>query len=263
MEMTRRAMAVGAATAVATPAFAQDAWRELAPGLALMETQTNARIGDRKLHALRIDPARYEFTLLTGRLTGQAPQTARAWAGAHGLVAATNAAMFGPDGRPVAYAKANGEVVTPRMTADRSVFVFERASARLIDRTCDTFDPAAHRNALQGMRMIACDGRNVWARQDRMWSTAALGVDRDGRVHFVHSRSPFAVHDFIEVLRAAPFSLARAMYLEGGPEATLYVNAGGVTLERYGSYETGFNENDDNDRAWPLPNVLGVRRRAA
>jgi hypothetical protein len=51
--------------------------------------------------------------------------------------------------------------------------------------------------------------------------------------------------------------------LEGGPEATLYVNAGGTELERFGSYETGFNENDDNDRAWALPNVIGVWRRAA
>ncbi len=48
------------------------------------------------------------------------------------------------------------------------------------------------------------------------------------------------------------------MYLEGGPEASLHVQTPGKTVRRIGSYETGFNENDDNDRYWGLPNVIGV-----
>lgn len=41
---------------------------------------------------------------------------------------------------------------------------------------------------------------------------------------------------------------------------TFYARAGDTEIERFGSYETGFNENenDDNANAWPLPNVLGV-----
>ncbi len=31
-----------------------------------------------------------------------------------------------------------------------------------------------------------------------------------------------------------------------------------IDLDLCGSDETGFNENDDNPRQWPLPNVLGV-----
>ena len=34
-----------------------------------------------------------------------------------------------------------------------------------------------------------------------------------------------------------------------------------LELELIGSYETGFLENDDNARAWPVPNVIGVVRR--
>jgi hypothetical protein len=29
------------------------------------------------------------------------------------------------------------------------------------------------------------------------------------------------------------------------------------------SFETDFEENDDNNRAWPVPNVLGIKPRAA
>jgi len=31
------------------------------------------------------------------------------------------------------------------------------------------------------------------------------------------------------------------MYLEGGPESTLYFSANGFEFEKFGSYETGFN----------------------
>ena len=50
------------------------------------------------------------------------------------------------------------------------------------------------------------------------------------------------------------------MYLEGGPEASLSVRAGGVSLDAIGSYETGFNENGDNTRQWELPIVIGAAR---
>jgi hypothetical protein len=52
-----------------------------------------------------------------------------------------------------------------------------------------------------------------------------------------------------------------AQHLEGGPEAQLYINMGGTELEVVGSYETDFNESDDNDRAWPIPNIIGLRPR--
>lgn len=53
------------------------------------------------------------------------------------------------------------------------------------------------------------------------------------------------------------------MYLEGGPEATLALDVGGRREQWVGSYETGFHEADDNTTAWPLPNVIGLRRRGS
>ena len=104
--------------------------------------------------------------------------------------------------------------------------------------------------------MISCKGRNVWAQQPKRWSTAAIGVDAGGNVLFIHVRSPFSTHDLIEILLALPLDLKRAMYAEGGPEAQLYVAAGGREEEFSGSYETGFNEDDDNQISWPVPNVI-------
>ncbi|MCL2715161.1 MAG: phosphodiester glycosidase family protein [Alphaproteobacteria bacterium] len=236
-------------------------WRRLAPGLEHGQAVLNAEIGDRELHIVRIDPAHFRFELASVGAIGGSRRTARRWAEERGFSAVINAGMFKPDGAPVGYAKADGRVIQPHLTKDRSVFTFNARQARLVDRTCETFDPAREDNALQGIRMLGCDGRNVWAAQPRRWSIAAIAQDKAGRILFLHSRSPLMVHDFIDAMLALPLAVTRAMYQEGGPEATLYVNAGGFQLERFGSFETGFNENDGISVAWPLPNVFGIRPR--
>lgn len=247
-------------------------WRALEPGLELraIPATRESAFSDELIVALRIDPARFEFVMLAAHAEDGVRRSADAWAQRDGLVAATNAGMFeaAPAVRPVGLARAEGVDVNPRVNADNTVFAFDAMDengqdVRLIDRQCDDF-PAlqdAYDNLLQSIRMISCDGRNVWTQQPRRWSTAALGVDGEGRVLFIHVRSPYSVHDLIGMLQAAPLDLQRAMYLEGGPEATLFVETETVALERVGSFETGFFESDDNVMAWPLPNVIGVRRR--
>ena len=69
------------------------------------------------------------------------------------------------------------------------------------------------------------------------------------------------MHDLNQELLAAGIGLVAAQHMEGGPEAQLYVHVGETELEMFGSYETSFRENDQNDAAWPVPNVIGVRPR--
>lgn len=261
---TRRVV-LAAAAGLAAPAQADPsiAWRTLARGLEHTQAQVRATIGDRRLDVVRIDTSHYRFVLLTAAMTNTAPRTARQWAEEHGLVAAINAGMFRTNRLPVGFAKADGRVIQSALNRDRSVLVFGATTTRLLDLSCESFDADAHENALQSIRMISCTGGNVWRQQDRRWSIACLAEDTSGNILLLHARSPLSVHDFINAVRALPLNLARAMYLEGGPEATLYVQAtdGHAEIERFGSYETGFNENDGNAAAWPLPNVLGVLPR--
>lgn len=260
--MISRRVVLGASVGLVAPAYAEAQWRTLRPGLEHTTAQIVSRIGDRRLDVVRIDPALNRFVLLLAAVTGTQPQTARQWADERGLVAAINAGMFRTNRLPVGFAKVDAQVAQPSMSPDRSVFTFDAGAARLLDLSCDTFDASAHDNAIQSIRMISCDGRNVWSQQPRIWSTACVAQDGAGRILFLHARSPLSVHDFIAAVQALPLGIARAMYMEGGPEATLFARGGnGETIERFGSYETGFNENDDNAQAWPLPNILGVAAR--
>jgi uncharacterized protein YigE (DUF2233 family) len=110
----------------------------------------------------------------------------------------------------------------------------------------------------QGIRMVDCKGKNRWAMQDKQWSIAVMGMDKQGRALMIFCRSPFAVHTFVDMLLKLELDLKNAMYLEGGPEASLYIRTEDCTFNGFGSYETGFFESDANDRFWPVPNVIGI-----
>jgi len=259
----------GILLALASAAIADDAWRELEPGLFLgtfPAPQAGSPSGDAVVRVLRVHPERFELRLLnaSGLPDGQS-LTARAWAERHGLVAAINASMYQTDHRTsVSLMRSPEHVNNPHLSKDMAVLAFgPRRSGLtpvvLIDRECDDWERLLgdYDTAIQSIRMVSCRGRNVWAQQPNRWSTAAIGVDRAGRPLLIHVRSPYSVHDLITMLTALPLDLARAMYVEGGAESQLYVRAGAAELEFVGSFE----ETGGNSRAWPIPNVIGVARR--
>jgi hypothetical protein len=63
------------------------------------------------------------------------------------------------------------------------------------------------------------------------------------------------------MLLQLPIDLVCAQHLEGGPEASLYLSHGTKKLEIMGSYETKFNEADQNVQFLPLPNVFGIVKK--
>jgi uncharacterized protein YigE (DUF2233 family) len=257
---------------LAAPAAAGDAeWRELEPGLALLEwtAKRKSSHGDSVIRILRVDPEKFSLRLVSAKATQSKNRSARDWAHEEGLVAAINASMFAADRRTsVALMLTAGHVNNSHLGKDNAVLAFDPLvggvpAAQIIDRQCQDFGSlrAKYASLVQNIRMISCDGKNVWAQQARRWSIATVAVDRKGRVLFIHSRSPHTVHDFIDELLAAPIEVKNAMYVEGGPEAQLYIKSGDFEGEWLGSFETGFFESDDNDIGWRIPNVIGVVRK--
>ena len=109
--------------------------------------------------------------------------------------------------------------------------------------------------------MMSVDGRNVSSKQPNMWSEVAIGEDKDGNILFIHCRSPYTMHDFATEMMRLPINLEKMMHLEGGWEASLYLDYFDTQINKVGSYETDWNENDDNDRFYHLPNVIGMKRK--
>ena len=190
------------------------------------------------------------------------------WARTQGFVAAINPSMFHPDGTSTSLMRDGQRSVRTNVTADRDMLVFDphtngAPEFRIVDNGCESFGTAMtqYAGAIQSVRMLSCDGRNVWTQRAKMWSHAVIATDGSGRLLLLHARSPYSTHDFIEHVRTLPLDVQRMQYAEGGPEASLAVQTPTGTGAWFGSYETGFFESDGNDRAWPLPNILGVVRK--
>ena len=249
------------------------AWRDVDAGLQVADIRAPVPSprGDSRITVVRIDPRRYAFKLLTAKEYGGARLTVRQWARTHGLVAAINAGMYQEDGlTSVGYMKNFAHVNNPHVNPNNAVLAFNPADpdvpeVQIIDRACQDFAALRGRyhTLIQSIRMVSCDGRNVWSPQDRRWSIAAVAVDGGGRVLFIHSRSPYPVHDFVNILLRLPLDIRNAMYLEGGPKAALYLSANGIEIERLGRFDSALLETNANAHGLPVPNVLGVVPKAA
>ena len=249
-------------------------WKTVAPGMELRFLVAQKE-GVQRIAVLRIDPALWDLEVVGTSRTGESTgHTARDWCQLHNLTAAINAGMFETDQKThLGYLRYREHVNNGHQNNYQSVAAFDpRGSAgasrfRIFDLDVPgvTFQTIVedYASVVQNLRLVKRPCRNQWGQQERKWSEAALGEDRDGRILFIFSRAAFSMHDLNQELLASDIGLVAAQHLEGGPEAQLYLRAGETKLEMFGSYETSFREDDGNAVAWPVPNILGVRPRAA
>ena len=249
-------------------------WKTVAPGMELRFLVAQKE-GVQRIAVLRIDPVLWDLEVVGTSRTGESTgHTARDWCQLHNLTAAINAGMFETDQKThLGYLRYREHVNNGHQNNYQSVAAFDpRGSAgasrfRIFDLDVPgvTFQTIVedYASVVQNLRLVKRPCRNQWGQQERKWSEAALGEDRDGRILFIFSRAAFSMHDLNQELLASDIGLVAAQHLEGGPEAQLYLRAGETKLEMFGSYETSFREDDGNAVAWPVPNILGVRPRAA
>jgi hypothetical protein len=231
-----------------------------------------AGVGDQIATIVRVDLRRYRLRFLSEVSDGPRRPLPR-WMRDESLAGGINAGMFMPDGRSVGYMKSDGEVRSARRPG-RVVAVLAadpiaatRSGARMAvggpgcTPTLRSLD-RQYRSVLQARQLLVdCEGSAVRWNNRRGYSSAALGVDEDGAAVFVHVRTPYRMDHLGQMLAAPSLRIRGLVYMEGGPEATLIVDAEGVNVREVGSYEDGFNPNDDNRSFWDLPNVVGFVSR--
>lgn len=214
------------------PAPGAVSWRALQPGLDFAEVllPEKSSVGDSTLRVLRIDPARWALSLQMASASGGRPRTAEAWLDASNGVAAINAAMFAEDFTRSVGWMSRGE----HLNSDR--WAPEQNSLLALDPVRPDL-PAFH------LYNLGCVSR---AEAEARYRTRVQSI---------------RMHGLIDLLRALPLDLRALHYGEGGPEATLAVRTPALTETWVGSWETGFNENDDYHLHSDLPNVIVVQAR--
>jgi len=242
-------------------------WKETDDGLFVAEFESVFNDAPYSITVVKIDPGRYSFKLLCATQYGKEPLTTKEWALKHQMIAVVNAGMFQENGlTSVGFMKNFDHVNNPRLGKANTILAFNPVDESLpeiqiIDRECQDFNELRqkYQSFVQSIRMISCDRQNVWTRQDSKWSTLAIGTDSQGNILFLFSRTPSSVHDFIEILLSLPLSLKSAMYLEGGPQASLYLSTPKTTIERDGVW--GGIEDNSLRFSLPVPNVIGVCKK--
>ncbi len=88
-----------------------------------------------------------------------------------------------------------------------------------------------------------------------------LAMDKEGSVLFILSEAPYSGYEFNNVLLSIPLSIFNAVYLEGGPEASLYFSGRGMELEKVGIYGADSDGGVIRSGAYPIPNVIGITKK--
>ncbi len=110
--------------------------------------------------------------------------------------------------------------------------------------------------------MIDCNGEALnWNKKNQSCSMIVAASDDKGNIYYIFTRSPYTHNDIIKFLLSLPFHIKETIYLEGGPETSMYINIGNTKIRKIGSYVSTTFANDDNNHFWKLPNVIGVKAK--
>ena len=248
-------------------------WRKVDEGLSVAEfdppMKSNAQ--DSKLTIIKIDPKLYSFKLLCASEQGRTKMTARNWCEKFSLIAAVNAGMYQKDGLTnVGLMKNFSHINNPKLNnIYKTVLAFNPSESKIpeiqiIHLKCQDFESIGpkYQTLIQNIRMISCRQENVWAKTNQLWGMAVFGIDKSGNALFIFTEVPYSGHDFSNALLSLPLSISNALYLEGGFEANLFFSWNGVELERVGIHETGLQEDSPRAVPRPIPNVIGITKKA-
>jgi hypothetical protein len=249
-------------------------WQELAPGLYLgtFDPRMRSKICNHKIVIFKIDPRFHSLKLLSASEMDRKPRTAKEWCKEFGLHAAINASMY-QNMEPLkstGYMRnekhLNNSYVNPAFGAFLCFNPVEASvpEVQIVDRRLQKDWKRVikkYRTVVQNYRMISEGRKTGWPQREEIYGSAAIGMDRDNHVLFILSRSPFSTHDLIHILLSLPIHIVSAMYVEGGPEATLYLKVRDKEMTVVGTCEADTLESGTLKSIQRIPNVIGVVER--
>ena len=249
----------------------QGPWKTLDRGLYLgrFKPIIKSRIHDCDVIIIKIDPKAYEFNLLCASEHGGKLRTIKHWVEEFDLMTTINAGMYQASdfSKSTGYMRNYGHVNNPYINPSYGAFMVFNAKdpklpdVQIVDRRLQEDWRSLiekYHSVIQNYRMISYGKKRGWPQQEQVSSAAAIGMDRDGHVLFILSRSPYSIHDFIQILLALPIQIQSAMYVEGGPQASLVLKT-----HEEASIWIGDREGESYEAApvCEIPNVVGVKKR--
>lgn len=250
-------------------------WTVLQDGLLYCEIDAPEKsiLNDSRLTILKVDPFKFHFQLLSASQHGRKNRTAEEWAQEFGMNIVINAGMFNLSNARTnkGYMRNYSHINNPRFNKGYNVMMAlnpkdkTKPSFQLFDLKHNRWDSIRplYQSFCQGMRMIDWNGVPLaWDKRPGQSCSMVIGAtDTEGNIYFVFTRSPYTHQTVIKFLLVLPLNIRTTVYLEGGPEASLYINSGDSVISKWGSYVSETYARDDNDHFWKIPNVIGIIKK--
>jgi hypothetical protein len=221
-------------------------------------------LGDSKITIIRLNKDSIETYLKMASTEDSVPKTAKEWSQKYGFHLTINAGMYDVNNPMLSrgYMKSESAINNFNINPNyNGVCVMNNHKLDLIDFICQNkVDLNNQECCFQSMRMLDCQGVGIdWQRKKQLCSMIMMGEDEQNHIYIIFTRSPYLHQDMVGFLKKLPFDLRLTLYLEGGPETSLYLNTPNKKLELVGSYVSETYETDSNKVFWPLPNVIGFK----
>ncbi|HNW89697.1 MAG TPA: phosphodiester glycosidase family protein [Bacteroidales bacterium] len=250
-------------------------WNQLDDGLFYTEITGPhiSKFSDSKVSILKIDPDFFNFELVASSESDSTLRTIRDWCELKSLTGGINAGMYSLKdhlsgvGLMQNFEHINNPVVKENFNA---LVVFNPKNKSLpplqiVDMVNQDWKSILkdYQSCFQSIRMIDNDGKAVyWEKKPELkCSMSVLAMDKPGNILFLFARSPYSANEFIDFMLKGGLQIQTAMYLEGGPEATIYVKTTKTEIEKFGSYVSYSKPDDSNSEVRKMPNVLGIRKK--
>ncbi len=252
-------------------------WNNIDNGLSygVIPVQSNAKVADKNIYVLKINPDQYQFELVCSTENDTTFRTVDEWCKLKGCVAGFNAGMYSLKKSTIGMGYLrnfdhfnNGEF----RSVYKAIAAFNRKTGAVPD--FDIFDlekekwetiESQYNSFLQSIRMI--DGnRNVspWRTKKKLsCSMIVMATDAQKNVLVLLTRIPYSLNIFARMMLQMPLNIQRAMYLEGGPESSLFVATKDSSIQKFGSWVYPGYAHDKNDQFRKLPNIIGVKKRSS
>ena len=250
-------------------------WTTLTKGMEYREINAPKKsfMGDSKLAILRMDPSQFQFDLFTATQHDSIPKSVQKWSDSFHLMVAFNAGMYDLN-QPLisrAYLKNGKHLNNGQLLEDFNLMMAlgpkpkrQRSNIEVLDLTCANWEQEKNnfKGFAQGLRMIDCNASPMyWKKKIQSCSMLVAAEDQKGWFYLIFTRSPYTHNQMIDFMKQMPGGLHDAIYLEGGPETSLLINVNGHHIKKVGSWVSTTWESDANKHFWPLPNIVGVRKK--
>lgn len=250
-------------------------WVTLSDGLQYVELDAPEKsvVNDSKLTILKVDARKFDFEFLTASEHGKRLRTAEEWAMEFDKNIIINAGMYSYNKlhSNKGYMKNYNHLNNPEKSNYYNAILAmhpkdkKKPPFEIIDITYQDWEKVKTQyfSLCQGMRMIGQQGEGMafTKRPDQSCSMILTATDIAGNLYIVYTRSPYTHLAMIGYLQGLPLNIRTTVYLEGGPETSLYVNTGDTVIAKFGSYVSNTCDNDDNDHFWKIPNVIALRKK--